>query len=95
MPKLVINRGRNPGETKLISERTEQIKTALRDQTGGDFIRLPDIAQYLKCCYKTAYKLMHAYPQHNLPSVRHACGTKSYHTIDVARRLAELEALHA
>jgi hypothetical protein len=93
MPKVVINRGKNHTERKLISERTDEINASICSKIGVErFIRLIDIAQYLECDYSTAWKYMHEQPQYNLPRVKHACGTKKYRTIDVARRLAELEA---
>ena len=93
MPKIIINRGKTNAERKLITERTDEINASIRAKVGVErLIRLIDISQYLECDYTTAYRYMRENHKHNLPRVRHACGTKKYQTIDVARRLAELEA---
>jgi hypothetical protein len=97
MPKIVFNRGRNPAETQSITEITARVEKALKERYG-DYVRPADVADYLGVHYTTAYRMLRSdgnYGKHNLPPVRHACGTKKYHTCDVARRLAELEVLGA
>lgn len=90
MPKLTFNRGRNAEEKKSIEELTQRIKGELKEKYG-DFVRPTNVADYLGVCYKTAHRILRGQYKGNLPPVRQACGTKKYHSIDVARRLAELE----
>ncbi|MFA5676580.1 MAG: helix-turn-helix domain-containing protein [Christensenellales bacterium] len=92
MPKVVFNRGRNAHERESIKEITERVKADLRMRCG-DYVRPADVAAYLGIHYTTAYRILRSYNDRRLPPLRHACGTKKFHTIDVARRLAELEVL--
>jgi len=93
MPKIVINRGRNGAERQLITERTTEINNNIKRTFGGDIIRINDIARFLNCSRQTVYRYIGEKPEHRLPAVRRSYGTKMFHSIDVARRLAELEVI--
>jgi|GEM_PF-4427667 hypothetical protein len=93
MSKVIFNRGRNPEERKLIPDRTKEIAEELRRQTGGDFLRIKDIMAYLQCGRTAVYKYLGDDRVHNLKRVKHTCGTKMFRAEDIAKRLAEREAL--
>ena len=96
MPKLIINRARNPDEAKSISDRTTEINRDLKALIGGDLAKISDVAKFLGCSARLAYSYLgYEPPKANLPPVPHAMGTKRFRTVDVARRLAELEVICA
>jgi DNA invertase Pin-like site-specific DNA recombinase len=92
MPKIVINRG-NAKESKLITARTSEISAALREIAESEFIETSDIMKYLGCSRRSVSRYTGKQDKHQLSAVRKACGTRKYRSIDVARRLAELEVL--
>lgn len=92
MPKLINKFVLNIEDTYAQEELMKRYKSELKDRYG-DFVRPGDIAEYLDICYKTAHRILRGQYKTSLPPVRHACGTKKYHTIDVARRLADLSVM--
>lgn len=93
MPKIVINRTNNPKDAKLITERTSEINSKLKEVAKGDLISISEITQYLKCSPRSVSRYLGHRDKPQLPPVNKACGTRNYRTIDAARRFAELEVL--
>jgi hypothetical protein len=93
MSKVKFNCGRNPEERKLIPDRTKEIASDMRSKYGGDFVRITHICEYLQCCRASAYNYLDDDTRYGLKRVHHACGTKLFRVDDVAKRLAEREAL--
>jgi hypothetical protein len=93
MPKVVINRARNASESRLITERTQEICNALKSLSGCEFIDAKIIMQYLGCSRRSVTRYTGPIQKYKMPALRKACGTRKFRAIDVARRLAELEVL--
>ncbi len=93
MPKVVINHAKNAAESKLITVRTSEIGSALKDIAESEFVDAQTIMKYLGCSRRSVSRYTGRQDKYQLPAVRKACGTRRYRAIDVARRLAELEVL--